>query len=129
MRSKDAEKLKAVDPYIKVAESGLEQLPNFEGVVYRGIDMNKIPNLSDKYKIGNIVTEEAFTSSSTVKRGAFKRDTFITITSRTGKDVSFLSDFPKQKEILFKPNTKFRILEVIVDEKTGKRFISMEEVK
>jgi hypothetical protein len=129
LRSKDATELNAVEPYITVAESGLSQLPNFEGVVYRGIDMNKIPNLSEKYKIGNVVTEEAFTSSSTIKRGAFKRDTLITITSQTGKDVSILSDFPKQKEILFKPNTKFRVLEVTINEKTGKRYISMEEVK
>lgn len=34
--------------------------------------MNKIPYLSDKYKIGNVVVEEAFTSSSTIKRARSK---------------------------------------------------------
>ena len=128
LRSKDTAKLKAVDPYIKVAESGLSQLPSFEGVVYRGVDLNDLPEVLSKYKVGQTITEDAFTSSSLTKRASFKRDTLMIIESKTGKDVSVLSDYPKQKEILFKSNTKFEVERISVDESTGKRIIRLKEV-
>ena len=129
LRSKDAEKLKAVDPYIKVAESGLEQLPDYKGVVFRGVNLDEYPKVLESYKKGEIVTEAGFTSTSVTREASFKRkDTMMIIEAESGKDVSFLSDYPNQKEILFRPDTKFKVLDVSIDEKTGQRKIRLREI-
>lgn len=39
LRSGDEKELKRLDPYIKVAESGLRQLPSFKGTVFRGTNL------------------------------------------------------------------------------------------
>ncbi len=50
------------------------------------------------------------------------------INSKKGKDISFLSEHPNEKEILFKPATQFEVLKVGTDEKTGRRIIILQEV-
>lgn len=52
----------------------------------------------------------------------------IIINSKKGKDISFLSNHPNEKEILFRPDSKFEVLKVGTDEKTGKRIIILQEV-
>ena len=128
LRNADETELKRLEPYIKVAESGLDQLPNYKGVVYRGVDFNKYPQVLESYKKGEVITEAGFASSSATKKASFKKDTLMIIESETGKDISFLSNYPNQKEILFKPDTKFKVLDVGVDEKTGQRRILLREI-
>jgi len=128
LRNADETELKRLEPYIKVAESGLDQLPHYKGVVYRGVDFNKYPQVLESYKKGEVITEAGFASSSATKKASFKKDTLMIIESETGKDISFLSNYPNQKEILFKPDTKFKVLDVGVDEKTGQRRILLREI-
>ena len=129
LRSKDEAKLSVVEPYINVAESGLSQMPSFSGVVYRGVDLDNLPDVLSKYKVGQTVTEDAFTSSSVTKKASFRRDTLMIIRSKSGKDVSILSDYPKQKEILFKPGMRFKVESIIRDPNTGKRVINLREIE
>jgi hypothetical protein len=62
LRSGDPEELARLNAYIKAAESGLSQLPSYNGNVFRGTNLS--PELAAKYKPGEIVTEEAFFSTS-----------------------------------------------------------------
>lgn len=129
LRNSDEKELNRLNPYIKVAESGLSQLPSYKGIIYRGVDLDKYPELVRKYNVGEVITEKAFTSSSIVKERAFNKDTLMIIESKTGKDVSFLSDYPDEKEILFKPGTRFEVEKVYRDRETGKRVIRLKEVE
>ncbi len=126
LRNNDKAELKRLEPYIEVAKSGLRQLPSFKGTVFRGTTLS--PEQLAKYEPGKIVTEDAFTSTSIDKSAAFSGNTEFYIDSVKGKDISILSDYPNEKEILFKPYTKFEVLKVITDENTGNKIIIMNEI-
>ena len=49
------------------------------------------------------------------------------ITSKTGRDVSSISDVPSEEEVLFPPGTQFKVLAHSVDPKTGLREITLIE--
>jgi hypothetical protein len=112
---------------------GLEKLPIYEGSVYRGmiIKRNEFKRIfGDK---GSTVQQDRFVSSSMdssvaarfAKHSPLKKNeisVFIEIQSKTGRDISKISEFngnlapENQKEILFTNNTKFRI----ADKRTNK---------
>lgn len=129
LRTKNETNLLRKKAHIVCAISGLNQLPDYKGIVYRGIDLNHLPKILETYKKGAVITEEGFTSSSVTENASFKnKDTLLIINSKKGKDISFLSEHPHEKEILFKPAAKFEVLKVGTDEKTGRRVIILQEV-
>jgi NAD:arginine ADP-ribosyltransferase len=126
LRTGDTAELSRLDAYIRSATSGLNQLPAYRGTVFRGT------NLSDEaaanYVPGATVTERAFTSTSSELGAEFPGNTKFVIQSETGRDVSRLSEFADEEEVLFAPGTQFRVLGVDVDAATGRRTIYMREV-
>lgn len=96
--------------------SALNKKPSFEGTVYRVAKLSK--DIQSQYIEGEIVTEKAFTSSSQTKSGiknfigVQKMNTYFTIKSLTGKDISQESGRPEEKEILFPAGTQFMVKKV-----------------
>ena len=101
--------------------AGLAKLPPFEGEVYRGADID--PQIGERYRAGAVVTEDAFTSTS--RTLPFEGNTYWTIQSRQGRDISAISRLPED-EVLFDRGSRFRITQNFVFD--GNRFIEMEEV-
>jgi hypothetical protein len=126
LRSGDPAELARLDPYVQCAKSGLDQLPSYDGIVVRGTTLTA--SEAAKYIPGEIVQEPAFTSSSWDPNAAFSGNTEFNIASVNGKAVSFLSDSPAEKEILFTPGTKFEVLDNVANPDTGIREIYMREV-
>ncbi len=60
------------------------------------------------------------------KQSAFKGNVRYEFLSKTGVMVEKLSEFDNEKEVLFKSNSQFKILEVI--ENNGSTLIRMEEI-
>lgn len=86
--------------------SGMKKLPPHNGPVVRG---TTLPPAKDQACVRGATTEdEAFTSTSAVR--PFDGPHHFTIHSRTGRDVSFLSEYPHEKEILFFPGQKFDVI-------------------
>ncbi len=110
LRTKNEASLKRKESHIVCAVSGLNQLPVYKGIVFRGRDLTTLE--AEGYKPGEIVREQAFTSTSYTKNAAFKKNTEFVIYSETGRKIDFLSLHPHEKEVLFKPGTKFEVLEV-----------------
>jgi hypothetical protein len=127
LRSGNPEELARLDAYIKTAESGLNQLPSHEGQVFRGTNLK--PEVAVSYSPGEIVTERAFLSSSVSKNSAFAGNTEFIIESSNGKRISFLSEFPKEEEVLFSPGTRFKVLLVDENPITGVRKVIMDELR
>lgn len=127
LRNNDVSQLKRLEPYIKCAESGLSQLPSHVGTVFRGTNLTA--DQAAKYaEVGKVVTEPHFFSTSEVMGRAFPGNTKYVINSVQGKDVSYLSEIAGEKEILFRPGTRFEVLAVDIDAKTGTRVIFVDEV-
>lgn len=100
---------------IKLITKALPKLPTFNGTVYRGT------NLTDReisvYRPGTIVTEPRFLSSSeefsrakSFTHGAGKSVMFTITNVIHGKRISDFANSPSEKEVLFRPGRKFRVL-------------------
>lgn len=94
--------------FIAVLNQGLEKLPNENAISYRDTLLPK--TILEKYQIGRTVTEQAFTSSSlSTELSTFKGNVRFIIYGKRGKLIEQLSDYPHEREVLFKDKTKFYI--------------------
>jgi hypothetical protein len=99
-------------------EKALDKLPPYKGEVGRKTDLS--PEQFAKYQPGMVVKERGFTSSAKDKK-KWSGDYHFVIQSKTGRDVSSLSSHKGETEVLFKPDTAFRVTKI-----SGKS-IHMEE--
>jgi hypothetical protein len=102
-----------------IAASGLSHLPSYESVSYRGATLQ--PAQLAQYKVGEVYTEPAFSSTTTAKAGAFKGNTYVVYQAKpkggAGKDIQKYSLSPNEREVLYPPNTKFKVVSVEVAKK------------
>ncbi|WP_157103830.1 ADP-ribosyltransferase [Nocardia harenae] len=114
---------------IDATNEALSKLPDHSGVVYRGTTLPQ--DVIDNYKEGTIVTEKAFTSTSSSASTAFPGNVEYTIVSKTGKDVKPFSAVETpgytENEVLFRSGTNFEVLKNEVDPRTGKTIIHLVE--
>ncbi|MER2566862.1 MAG: ADP-ribosyltransferase, partial [Myxococcaceae bacterium] len=127
--------LKATAPIVKTAASGLKAMPEVKGTVYRGANMT--PERLAGYKVGETISERGFTSTTLNKamvlgkgpEQSFNKNTMFVIKSKGGgKDVSMLSQYPDEKEVLFAPGTEFKVLKNSFDNRLSKNVIYLQEV-
>lgn len=114
---------------IEAIKSALQKLPPYRGPVVRGTDLP--PEVLAQYRPGEVVTEEAFLSTSTnpavARSTAFSGNVEFRIFSKTGRDISSVSLFPGEREILFPPGSHFYVAGKTIDPLTGKTIIEMIE--
>jgi hypothetical protein len=97
---------------INILASALEGLPNFEGDVFRGAAIEE--RLLRKYqRVGQIITERAFISASRSPSKAFSGNVRFYIISKRGKEIDQSSAYPEEEEVLFLPDTRFKVLEYV----------------
>lgn len=127
-------KTKSIEDILKVCGQGcldlmsaLKKMPNYRGKVYRGTELTQ-EQLNHYTQVGSIVTENSFLSTSkdpNISR-TFEKNAWFIIKSKTGKDMENISVNPYEKEVIFLPYTKFRVVEVI--NHYGEIRIRLEEV-
>lgn len=116
------------------AMSGLHKLPPWQGTVVRGMTLhgNDLDKLAMFYKVGAIVEETQFTSTSDASAGSgFGGNVRYSIKAKTGRDVRKISSFKGEQEILLVPGTKYKVLKATrsKDSYGSDKFeIEMEEV-
>jgi hypothetical protein len=96
-------------------EKCLEKLPDFQGRVYRGVNLNKY-ELRTYIKAfeNDIPVKESFfisTSESQLTSRMFGRNVQFQIISKTGKSIKEIANF-EEREVLFRYNTFFEILDI-----------------
>jgi hypothetical protein len=101
--------------YAQHAVNGLAKLPDATpdpGKSYKTVErgISGFAGIAERYQAGKTVTEHAFTSTSEGR--GYDGDWQFTIKSSHGKDVSGLSKYGSEKEILFPPGTQFQVLHV-----------------
>lgn len=87
-------------------------------------------DIAKNYQEGTVVTERAFTSTSTdasVATGAFDGNTLMTVTGHSGRDIAPFSHYP-ESEILYEKGTQFQVIRNAFDPAIGKTVIQMREV-
>jgi NAD:arginine ADP-ribosyltransferase len=115
---------------VAALNTALEKLPAHHGPVVRGTDLP--PDVLAQYQPGEVVTEKAFLSSTTdpvvAQSPAFAGNVEFRIMSSTGRDISSFSLFPDEQEVLFRPRTRFYVVNKTVDPLTGRTIIEMIEL-
>ena len=124
--------------------SGLRKLPNYNGIVYRGVLIGF--RAKKKYlKKGRVISETRFLSTSRDFNGANHLDgpkaIFFVIKSFSGKSIEELSDsyeksddsyikslYTNEREVIFLPGTQF-IIEEVELQKDGSHRIHMKELE
>lgn len=115
LRSEDKKLLPPWYLYIKLLLTGLSYFPSAHQHIYRGVASSLYKN----YVKDSIVTWWTFSSCATEidvlqiflpTKGA---RTMFTIECDSGKDISCLSDFPDEKEVLLLPETQFRVIAIL----------------
>lgn len=139
------ERQEYIQSLVKLTNSVLNKSPKYTGEVYRGAYLDS--RLAKSYQVGQIVEEKSFTSSTTDKSIAEtfavtdfsatnddddskpsvpKTSIIYSIKSKSGVNIRDISKTPKEEEVLFKTNTKFRVS--AIEKKDGITHIRMEEL-
>ena len=96
----------------RFATAALNALPDYKLMAWRQTSLK--PQDIAKYKEGDIITEPSFLSSSEgiAEAQKFQGNVLFSILSRTGKQIKNYSDGPHEREVLFRPGTKFKVFSV-----------------
>jgi len=117
-------------------DATLEKLPDYEDIVYRAavLTNDELQKYIDAFIKNAILVEPTFISASKSKLIAyqFSGNCLFRIICRTGKNIEQFAKYgiyhpQNEKEVLFKPNCKFKVLEITNQKQFA--FISMEEIK
>lgn len=123
----DPQTVETTPALCREAARGLAKLPDYVGRVRR--DATGLPaSVLDQFQPGRTVTEPGFTSTTKLRPDhdyGVGHVTFF-INSRHGKDVSSLSGHPQEAEVLFGPDTRFRVASR--SDSDGKTVIVLDEL-
>lgn len=105
----------------------LQTAKPFAGTVYRGLTLDKA-DISNTFKVGRIYRDMGFMSTSKNHTVSQKFNTLgvplsrtdnrsitLVIESKTGKDISRISQYPEEQEVLFLPLTGFEVVSIEKD--------------
>lgn len=109
-----AAKKREYDQFKIICNRGLEKMPKFEGVVWRGANISE--DIIERYALnmskGAPITFEGFTSTSRIKGANFSGNVMFRIQSKTGAIVEDISLHKSEKEVLFRAGSRFKVLKM-----------------
>ncbi|SMC89988.1 NAD:arginine ADP-ribosyltransferase [Kibdelosporangium aridum] len=129
LRENDFPTLQRHEAQIRMASSALNKMPIHQGVVTRVVRTNFPEQFAARYQQGMEVTERSFTSASgpNVHR-PIDGQVRMQIRSYTGRDVSALSHNPHEREVLFGPGTRFKVVGHGFHKDTNTLHLQLEEI-
>ena len=113
--------------FIKNLDSALDKIPKYEGIVNRSVFIENQEQLNRMLNVFNNKEMQGSWSSylSSSKEIYDDNDNLrFIIKSKTGRDISMFNE--NEKEVLFKRNTKFKLIKVYSKDK--KIFAELEEI-
>ena len=117
--------------FVRALDALLSRAPAYQGTVFRRLQINGMPDAEmflNAHQPGALVRYSNYTSTSRDKRMlSGDADIVLTIHSRSGVDISRLSQFEKQEaEVLLPRQAVYRVVEHVVA--GGRHRITLEEV-
>lgn len=94
-------------------------LPSEEGPLYRGTSMMTVERLLEGQELeeGAILRDKAFFSTTKSEEYLVESDfledcMLVVLDHSTGRDISEISAYPEEEEVLFLPGTMFEVVEI-----------------
>ena len=112
----------------EMASSALNKLPDYQGTVYRGLQLPQ-EVIDSQLGVGQVWEEQGFTSTTKNPLQRYPGNVVMEIKGKKGKDVSDYEAY-KNQEVLFAPNSGFKVVGKRKVKKLGQDFwvIELEEV-
>lgn len=117
-----------IETFAQHLDNGLNKLPAYEGTSYRGHRDLPPSHIVDEMQPGKTTADPAPRSSADDPLKAFPGPLRETIHGQTGRDISGLSHYGGEGEILFKRGTRFEVLDrsILPD---GSTHVTMREIR
>jgi ADP-ribose pyrophosphatase YjhB (NUDIX family) len=96
--------------YVKMVNKALQAMPTYAGTVQRGTSLDSGDQAL--YKVGHVVEERAFTSTSISKPWGGNTKFTIKAIGKRGAHVKKLSHYPGEDEVIFSARTFFKVTKV-----------------
>ena len=130
MREGAAEGIAFWRPLIWRLDQALLRLPEYTGKLFRGLPVRFD---AGGYEVGGRLRWPAFSSSSAARSVANEfvagdHGTLFFLQSRSARAIRAFSHFPDEEEVLFRPNTEFRITATLYNVSEIGKFYSGENV-
>ncbi len=110
------------DDFGILLNNAIAKLSNYRGIVYRKVylTVSEFDSYLNAFIYQTAIQEYPFVSTSkSIRVGILwqgltylKPNCLFVIYSKTGKEIELMSKFTDEKEVLFKPNTQFNILDI-----------------
>ncbi|WP_306360265.1 ADP-ribosyltransferase domain-containing protein [Nocardia sp. CC227C] len=110
---------------VEALRAALTKLPDYTGTVYRGTELP--PAVLARYRLGNVIEETAFLSTST-KNGTFTGAVRFRIASKHGKQIGEYSRRPGENEVLFAPGSRFEVVKRKYNQLTATTSIHLTQI-
>jgi hypothetical protein len=101
---------------LAAAIRGLKKLPVHQGEVFRGTSM-RAEDLA-RYRVGAVIVQPSFVSASTSRavaehfRASNNGNVLMQVTSSNGRDISGISTYGNEREVLFNYAARFEVVSV-----------------
>jgi len=120
LSSRNINDLELWKPFLYFLIKGLNKLPNVSCRVFRALD-KPITSLSKQYTKGKNIVWVAFTSTTQQQNvmltfSTLQQGTWMMLDVIEGKDISQISLFPNESEILLLPNSSFIVEDILSKE-------------
>lgn len=129
-----ADYMKRAKGYQVELDAALSKVRNYEGEVYRSV-VDEGGAIAKQYEPGSVATMKGFTSASRSPNPSYKAfnstgegHTRFIIQSKTGKHIEQISLFEKEREVLFRSGTSFRVVSRTWNAQRGTWDIKLAEI-
>ncbi|CAF1542572.1 unnamed protein product, partial [Adineta steineri] len=130
LRAEDRSKVLPWFGYLKLLDSATSKLPNFKGIVWRGIDKDVTMN----FKKGQQITWWSISSCTTsvdvistfLKKSS--SSTLFNIECLNGKSISSFTCYPNEDEVILMPGTIFEVVSNPLNHPGGLNIIHLKEI-
>jgi SPP1 gp7 family putative phage head morphogenesis protein len=113
----------------EIAQEGIKKLPKskIKNPLYRNIEVDDLDKFLSRYRVGQVLEETRFTSTST--NGVYGEGSNVRLVFykyKSARDVSYFSMHKSEREVLFAPGLKLRVKAILNDGYTT--IVEVEEV-
>jgi len=132
LRSDNGAVVRMFFPFLRLLVSALDRLPNYSGMVYRGIKKDLSPNYTEGCKLSFWSFQSGTTDADSLAKDTFLGRTgtrsVLLLKVTGGKDISAYSADAEEKEILIPAGCTFAVEEILPQDVDLKLF-SMRQTK
>ena len=130
LRLEDRSQVRPWFAYLKLLDSAVSKLPNFKGIVWRGVDRD----VSMAYQKGQKITWWSVSSCSVsvdiIKTflGQAPQNTLFTIECSTGKSITPFACYQTEQEVILMPGTTLRVVSDPLRHHGGLHVVHLKEI-